>query len=358
MAKRATRRVVVSSATTVQSATAAPPATPAAKATKPQSDLIDALAFVSVIAKQGGTELETNVAIAHKWVVTFNGLVACGYPIADELLARPHTLKFLSAVKRAGNSLAISHMGNDLHLHAGKFKAIVPCLDFSTWPNVMPDAPIAPIDDTIKQALASVGVLATEGGQTVIEASVLLRDKTCIGTNRHVIMEYYHGHSLPPVAVPKIAANYICKVSLPLVSIGFGVNYSSATFHYANGSWIKTQLYNEAWPDMDRIFAAGEHYSAPLMDVPPDFWEGIEALSQFTKDAEAIFFNHNQLASHSTNGVGATYDVPGLTSNEYACNPKYLGLIEPFAEKLAFNKNSLRFQNANMRGLVSLKTAI
>lgn len=288
-------------------------------------------------------------------------MIACGHPINDELIARPHTLKFLSALKRAGGSLAITQNDSEsLHLHSGKFKAVIPCLDFTTWPNVMPDQARTPIDNKIKEAIAAVGVLASESGATVIEATVLLQNMTCVATNRHVIMEYYHGHNIAEkLAIPKLAANFICKVGIPLAALGVthtGNAPTSATFYFQNGAWIRTQLYAEDWPSVDGVFTAVENNAAPRMAPPEGFFEALDALSQFTRENETVFFRHDVLASDFDEGVGATYEVPGVPSLDHAAAPKYLALMQPHCLEMAFNPASIYFQSRDLRGLMSLKT--
>ncbi len=76
------------------------------------------------------------------------------------------------ALSKCGDSFSITQLDNDrLSIKANKFKAIVPCIEYSIMNEAQPDPPLAVIDDRFKAAIEAVGVLPTEGAQTVVAAS-------------------------------------------------------------------------------------------------------------------------------------------------------------------------------------------
>lgn len=164
-------------------------------------------------------------------------------------------------------------------------------------------------------------------------------------TNRHVLFEYWHGISLPTeFAIPKAAIIAITKSGRELDKLGYSNN--SVTFWFKDGSWLRTQKYNDKWPDVSKIL----NLPSKAEPVPETLFKGVNSLAPFTEDNSSISFNDGQL---STNKGLATYDIEGLQKGP-SFNAKYLQLIEPIATQIDLNVSNqyLYFFGENIRGAI------
>lgn len=323
---------------------------------QPVNAMLDALKFVSYATKEIGAPFETHVILGNQWAIATNGVVSIGHQIIEEIQACPHTFRLIDALASCAEAYSITQLdAGRLAVRSGKFRAVVPCIEPALAQLPFPDPPVAAIDDRLRAALETVGVLAAEGAQHVLTASVLLRAGSALATNRHVIFEAWHGIDLPPgLVVPKAAIVALSKVAKPLAR--FGYSQTSATFYFDDGSWLKTQLYNEQWPaSVDRILN-GQVNAWP---VPVDFWKAVDAIEPFSDEGK-IFFNGKELRTHPDEGTGASYEVSGIPTG-VCFNEAYLKLIKPLAKQIDFcvkrdvDKNGymLVFFGDNVRGCIA-----
>jgi hypothetical protein len=322
-----------------------------AKKLKPSSSLLDALRFVGSILKAEGTVNETHVLLKDNHAVAFNGVLAAGCKIQEDICCAPNNKLLIDALSKCGDNLSITQIDQSrLSIKSDKFKAIVPCINPELLTVAIPNSSIAPIDDKFKTAIEAVGVLANENADNVVAASILMNGQSVIATNRVVIFEAWHGLDLPPgLALPKAI---VAPLNNSKKLAKFGFSKSSATFYFEDESWIKTQLYAGVWPDLKGILDGD---CKPLV-VPNDFWKALEAVTPFTPDG-LVHFENNRLQSHPSDGVGASYEVKVLLKGPIF-NAKQLKLIQPYAKEIDFsaparNGTMLKFFGESIRGAIA-----
>lgn len=318
------------------------------------SKLAEALNFVAAASNDDPSRTyQAHARVAAKWIIATNGTISAGHPVEEELALCPHIARLVDALNKAGTTLALTERDNGQLLVAGdKLKATVPCLSGDQFPPIMPDQRCATIDDRIKEGFAAVVALAATTGERVFETSILLRANSMFGCNGNVIFEYWHGIDLPPgLVIPKPAAVAIANCKKKLT--GFGFSRASATFYFEDGSWYKTQLYGETWPDIDALF------DAPCFpgEVPTGLFEAVGAIENFSKDG-AVHFHDGKLKTTYDNynngpAYGATYEVPGLQGS-HSFSAKLLRLIEPVCKSIDYTSSDDRafFIGGNVRGVI------
>jgi len=296
--------------------------------------LVEALDFVSV-GTADFQPWQRYVKLVDKMAVTFNGQIAAGYPIAEELTLCPQLDKFKIALNRCGKTLTISETPSaQISVKGDKLRALVKCLQPEELPPCQPDPMICEIGDIIKETFKVCGVLASEAAERVIEASLLLEANTCTGTNGAAILQHWHGVNLPPaMVVSKLFAAAIAKQAKPLTGFGFSWNadqtqVSSVTFWFEGGAWIKTQCYADKWPDINAVLNVA---SVPT-ETNGELFEAIEAVSHFNEDGY-VTFAENKVMSHDNDGVGAQFPVKGLTGGK-KFNGKLIKTVAPYASKI------------------------
>lgn len=318
--------------------------------------LMTAINFVRGATDPDKAEYAKFVRLANRWLIAYDGQVAAGHPIEEELTLCPHLARLSDAIVKAGATLAMSASdGGRLTVAGERLKAVVPCFPIDSVPPVFPDAPIAVIDDRLKAGFEAVTRLAKEDAETVHEGSVLLRANTVVGCNGALALEYWHGIDLPPgLAIPQKAAKLLAKSPLKLERFGFTFG-RSATFYFEGGAWIRTQLYGEQWPDIDAVL----NVAADPVEVPGLF-EALDAVTSFSEDG-AVHFHESKLkstyaASNENSPVyGASYDLPGLVAGTHVA-AKLLKLAQPAAKKIDYttHEDKIVFYNieAGLRGVL------
>lgn len=282
------------------------------KAKEPQSSLAKALDFIKVAQVDKATDLQTksHCRLASGYAVAFDGVLALGHPIDEELNLCPHTYRLIDALKRCKQALSITQLeGDKLVIKSGGFRAVIPCLNPAALPYAGPDVKAGTIDETIKEGFALLNPIISGTAATTLEASLLLQNNSMVATDRQVMLEYWHGINLPDgLAVPKQAVTAVCKINLPL--IGIGVSNTTVTFHYEGGAWLRTNLYADKWPDIGRVLNNGDHTKAA--PIPPALFDAVDAVASFSPDG-AIHTFDGYIGSHNTDVAGATYELEGIT---------------------------------------------
>lgn len=324
-----------------------------AKPKTPQSSLGKALDFIKAAQVDKGLDLLTksHCRLANGYAVAFDGVLAMGHPIEEELSLCPQTHRLIDALKRCKETLSITQMdGDTLVIKSGGFRAVIPCLNPAAIPHALPDPKVGDIDDTIKEGFTLLNPLISGTGSTTVEASLLLQNNSMIATDRHVMVEFWHGTNLPDnLAIPKVAVVAVSKITVPLV--GIGVSDRTVTFHYEGGLWLRTQLYNEKWPNVSEIINAGDPIKAT--PVAPALFDAIEAVAPFSPDG-AIHTFEGYIGSHNTNASGATYELKGVTPG-LCFGHKHLSVIKGMATTIDMvgKKGISYFYGERTRGAIS-----
>jgi len=328
-------------------ATAKPRARKAVDKDKPASTLLEALKFISVAQHSDGTPMQTHCRISDKTVIGFDGGLAAGHYIDENINVCPHTQTLVKALSKCKEAISITELDSGrLSIKSGKFRALVPCVPFGDLPAIQPDPPIAALTDDLKTALRACVPLAQDNGTEPFLCAVLLQAHTAVATNRHVVIEAFHGIDLPPnILLPKASANAVCKSDKPLKAFGFSSN--SATFYFADDSFIKTQLFACIYPDYNKIL----NVEANPWPLPAGFYEALDIVKSFL-DNDRVYFIDGKMASSANINDATTYDVEGLT-NDLIFNANYLELIRSHAHSIQFNVNAKKlalFFGENVRG--------
>lgn len=312
------------------------------------STLLTALQFVGSVTNDAGPINETHIFLGANWAIAYNGTIGASHPIVEDIYACPHAKTIIEALSKCNEHISFTQLdANRLSIKSGKFKAIVPCIDPTLLKLAMPDPPIADIDDRFKEGLSIVGTLPSDNAQYIYLASILMNGQSLISTNGKVVIEYWHGIDLPPaISLPKALIDPLTKTNKKLCK--FGYSQSSTTFYFEDGSWIRSQLYAEAWPDMGLILDRASN----AWPVSGDFWRGLDAVAGFSETG-FVYFGAGVLRSHENAAQGASFEIAGLPKGP-AFPAKQLSLIRPYATKIDFlAKDCLMFFGDRVRGCIA-----
>lgn len=304
---------------------------------KKTGDMQAALDFVAcAVTEHTNEHWRASLQFRDGFMLAFDGVISAGVKVSEEFTACPHYGQLKRVVERAAlDGANFTQLDpSKLAVTSGKFKAVIQCLDPTIMQPVAPDPNIAKVGDVLRTGFELIGPIVKENGQTVVEASLLLQAQTMAACDRVVMAEYWHGYDLPPepMILPKRFISAIVGTKKTIV--GFGYNPGQTmTLHFEDGSWIKTQLFSERWPES----WAGVLNKAPadlVAPIPEGFFEAIAAVTPFSDDG-AIYFDGTAIRSHDAPGVGASYDFACPSGFSYAGGK--LQLMKGRAETLFFS---------------------
>lgn len=306
--------------------------------TKEESELLKALRFVSVAQTDVGTAPETHCAIANNYVMAFNGVIAAGYPCAEEMFCFPHTKRLIDALTKTKGALSLALLPtSQLSVKDGeRFKALVPTVDYQVMTYVEPDPKNWPLNDAFKFAGDEASIYTTDGAQTVVGASLMTQDYSIIGTNGAALIEVAHGLPTPPgLILPNKFFKILAGIDIPIAGFGFTPG-ASFTVWFDNNAWLRTQLYDARWPNItDLLLRFG---SADMQPFPGAFFEGLEAVASFSPDGR-ITAADNYLMSHGDETQGATFYVPGMEA-PLSFNVRHIAPLKDVAAAVDFGVKS------------------
>lgn len=315
-----------------------------------KTSLNEALKFISPIQKN-----QAHCILKDKWCVASDNILSIGHKIDEEIEACPHIETLAAALSKCGETISITQLDkNKLSIKSDKLKALVKCVDIDSISITRPDAPIAPINDKIKQGFEVLNpIIGDEKQKFISDCSVLLRAGSMIGTNRVAILEYWHGIDLPPnILIPKVAMKAVCKTDKKLVSFGFSSN--SFTFYFEDESFIKTQLYVEEFPNCDSILNA----KTSAWPLPPNFFKAVDTLMPFLNEKSEIYFEKGMLQTELNSYESTTYEIEGLKPGP-AFNCEILKKLEHCIKTIDFSKYGIDkkynayFFGDNVRGVLA-----
>lgn len=310
-----------------------------AKATqKETSELLASLEFISLIKK----DQDTSALFRSGQLVATDGVVTVGIPVNTDLTACPHLEKTVAALKICGRSFDITQLPEGaISIKGGSFRARIPCVPIELAPAaaIQPDPAQYAIDSRFTAALSGVARIATENATRLVETTILCRNGTVVASDGKILLEIFHGIQFPEIILPKHAASLLAKTKKEPKLFGVGYNQdgkiSSITFHFDDNSWLKSQLYTDNWPDIDRILAANDF---TLEALSHDFFEACANISKFVEDGKPICLNKTTL---QTRDETVTQVLKTATTITAMFNPDYIKFLSNYVNKIGYSERAL-----------------
>jgi hypothetical protein len=298
--------------------------------------MLEELKFVmGAVAKKDFLPAMTHFAIEKGTVRSYNGAVALSSPLACDLDFKPKADKMVQAIANCPDDstpvLSMTTAGR-LCIRAGVFKAFIECVAEET-PHVLPEgemvrldtiaqkqldkdgneaAPPLTLGDVLLNALKVIHPFIGDDASRPWSNGVLFRDEFAFATNNVMLVQYWTGAKMPvTVNVPRVAIREMLRINKP--PIYAQVTDRSMTFHYANKKWIRTQLLDVKWPDLDPLL------DKPVKVVPIDekLFTGLEAITPFADKMGRVFITDGVLSTVPVNHgeEGASFELPGFPFN-------------------------------------------
>jgi hypothetical protein len=330
-----------------------PPSSPKAKRKKSDDNqLLVAAQFVSNAQPKHSTNpVESHCRLWAKQLSACGGVLSAGISIQEEIECCPHTRKLVDALKECPDATNLTLLpSRELSIKSGNFQATIPCVEQIALPAIYGDPQQYPVSISFQQALEYAGSVVNERNKAILYSSVLMLSDSVLASNGDVIIEAWHGCGTPNrLIVPKMFVTALKRTRGKAV-YSLGCSPDTLTAYYPDGSWFKTRLQHDSeFPNLQGFL----ELPVTLEPTPLGFWNAVDRLAPFSSDG-LIYLRKEGMCTdrYQTNGAINTCDgLPDGISFPISA----LRLIQPFAEKIAFNvtKTMTYFQGPTVRGVIA-----
>ena len=193
--------------------------------------LLSSLNFVSVASRDTGEDYQQHVVLYKNFAVAFDGLIAAGAPIQEEVIACPNAHKLIQALKTCQEELSLTFLDKTkrVSITSGPFRALIPCLEISQMHYIQPDIVLTTLTPELVAGLSLIVGVANAASDHAMAKTVLLEANTITASNGHIIVQAWHGIDLPPrLVLPREFCAAVAKCGREIA--GFGYSERSVTF--------------------------------------------------------------------------------------------------------------------------------
>lgn len=312
--------------------------------------ILETLKFVrGAVAKKDLLPAMTHFCIEGGTVRAYNGTLALGAPIECDLDCKPRAAQLIQAITNCDKTVTLSlTTAGRLAVRSGKFKAFVEC---SADPIVhaTPSGDNVDIDGAAILAAAKVlePLICTDQARAW-STGMLLAAESAYATNNVVLVQYWIKARIPvAVNIPRLAVIEMLRIGEAPTHAQLDAH--SMTFHYSGSRWLRTQLLETKWPDVDTILSAPSNQ----VDIDPKFFKALALIRPFCDRENKAIFSAGKVRTHIETGEGASHEVPGIAS-EGVFRLGMLQLLEGVAKRADFSAwpQPCLFEGDNLRGAV------
>jgi hypothetical protein len=287
------------------------------------------------------------------WLVGYDGIVAAGVRAHEQLNVCPQTELFRHAVSRAGGALTLTERADGtLYVSGDAVRASIPCFPQANIPNVVPDAAYLPVSQSLSKVLVAISKIAAARHETVIGSSVLLKSDSVVGTDGATIVEGHHGSQLPyRWVLPREFCDALAKVKTVPTHCGWSAD--TFTLWFGTDMWLRTNTYEDKYPDTDLWFARLMSSVGEYRPIPLSLLMAIETLKPFRYgDTLGIYpYGLNTLAD----GTGAAYHMQHDIAYVGGFPSAGLKLAAEHGSWIAFSTEGAYWYGDVIRGITALE---
>ena len=305
------------------------------------------LKFVQgAIAKKDFVPYMTHFSILDGEVRSYNGMLTLSSPISFNINCNPKADLLIKAINNCTETVALSLTETGrLKVQSGKFKAFIECFNEAV-PEMKPEGEISDINGaTLINALGKLYKFIGEDASRPWANGVLLADGCAYATNNVTIVQHWLGFALEtPINIPKVAIREILRIKEIPETIQ--ISERSITLNYADKRWIKTQLLDGNWPNINKIL---DKPCTPE-DINTEIFEGLEVLKPFVDKNGAIYFQEGLMSTSIDLTTSANYEITSEIEGIY--NIEMLMLLKDIAVKIDWDKSPCLFFGDSLRGAI------
>lgn len=312
--------------------------------------MLKELKFVmGAVSKKDFLPALTHFRIEGGTVRSFNGTLALSCPIPLDIDCVPKADPLVKAIQHCDETVTLSLTATGrLSVKSGAFKALIDCVEEET-PHVVPEGDRFEIDgEALVKALKTLNPFIGDDASRPWSNGVLLLGHSAYATNNITLVEYWVGDAFPICCnVPKAAIKEMLRIGE--APIWAQATDNSITFHYTGDRWIRSQLFETKWPDINKIL------SAPSTQTTMDdrLFEALVKLKPFADKLGRVFFKDGVVSTHEQSLEGASFEIPNLLV-EGIYQIEMLARLQGVAHTIDFTTypKPCMFQGDRLRGAI------
>jgi hypothetical protein len=175
-------------------------------------------------------------------------------------------------------------------------------------PHVQPEGQRVDFDgNAMLDAIKAVEPFIGEDASRPWSNGVLMRNESVFATNNVIGVEYWTGARMPiEINVPRTAIAEMLRINEAPTHAQ--VTDKSITFHYDDQRWVRSQLLDIKWPDLQLILTKPHN----AVEIDPKVFDALEKLEPFTDKAGRVYLDNGILrtASDPASDEGARFELP------------------------------------------------
>ena len=312
--------------------------------------MLKELKFVQgAVAKKDFVPAITHFSIENGTVRAFNGTIALSSPIQCDLNVKPKAIPMVQAIARCEDTITLSMTpAGRLAIRSGSFKAFVDCVEEA--PNhVQPEGEVVNFaGESLVAAMEAVFPFVGNDASRQWTNGVLLSGESVFATNNVCLVEYWVGVKFPHVVnIPRAAVVEMLRIREAPTHAQ--VSDQSITFHYGSGRWIRSQLYETAWPDLAKVL---DVTSNPV-PLPEKLFEGLDVVKPFVNKLGQVHLSEIGVSTCGSELEGASFEMDWPYGNALF-SIEMLSLLNGVAKTADFSlyPNPCTFFGDRMRGAI------
>ena len=306
------------------------------------------LKFVSgAIAKKDLVPYMSHFSIMNGEVRSYNGMLTLSSPIAFDINCKPKADLLIKAIGNCKSTVALSMTdAGRLKIQSGKFKAFIECFNEIT-PDMEPEGLMADVDGALLiKALGKLYKFIGDDASRPWSNGVLIANGSGYATNNICIVEHWLGFKPEqPLNIPKHAIREILRIGEIPESIQ--IAKASITLHYADKRWIKTQLLETNFPDMNKIL----NKESNATDIDKELFVGLDILKPFIDKVGSIHFTKGVLSTSHDLTTSANYEMDSIDFDAIF-NIDMLNLLKDTATMIDWHVTPCLFFGEQLRGAI------
>lgn len=310
--------------------------------------MLKTLKFVAgAIDKKSLAPYMTHFVIKDGRITAYNGVIALSSPISIDIDCKPKADTFIKAISSCTDtiSLALTDTGR-LRVQSGKFKAFIECFSEES-PLILPEGKMIDIDG--KQLLKAFNACYKFISDNPMQqwANGVLIDNECVSaTNNVVIIEHWIDFTPEkPLVIPRQAVREMIRINEAPETIQIAER--SATFQYADGRLIKTQLLENKFPRFNPILDK----PTSLEPIDIEIFKALKILKPFVDSYGKIIFNRGLISTSTDSKTGSSYSVDSIDFGGIY-NNQMLELLENTALRIDWTQTPALFFGDELRGAI------
>jgi len=264
------------------------------------------------VSRAGVPDME-HYRIKDNRITAFNGRMALSAPFGLNITAYPKATDFYKAVRACEGSEEVRVKlteGGKLGIATDSFRAYIPSLPDVDY-DPQPEGELAACPDSLLDDLQVLAPFIGEDASRPWSTGVLFDHGCLTATNNIAFIRTENDHGMPPLNLPGFAVRELLRIGEPPTMMQ--TNQASITFHYLDGSWLKTSLLAMEWP----IDLVNQLLSIPaeLEWIPEGMTEALDMVAPFVDGPAApVYFEDGYITTTPNPEDGALAGVAGLAA--------------------------------------------